>query len=127
MKTNRSNKKGVQKDTIEQFYIIKIERTKDNVEFLEFAFKNYSEARGMAQNIIRKKNNLNVVSHTIQGIESKSTIFREISPDLWKNIYEAISIEILKIKDLYSQKNTFKKIETRKSTEVNYSKEEIKM
>lgn len=81
---------------MDQVYLIKYEflSNPSHSTFFEIVFKDYSEARKFAKNIVAKtcKKYLNLYQ--------EDALLFELSPDLWSNKKEAISIVVFKIKDL---------------------------
>lgn len=127
MKTTGNKKKKPRINNIEQFYVIKIESSIKNIEYLDYAFKNYSEARRCAQNIIRKRNNLNVVRREVWKENDGPVLFKEITPDYWVNNHETLIIKVITIKDFNIKRSAMAEKMMKKSIVADYIEEEILM
>jgi hypothetical protein len=127
MKYFKNQKRVNKPENIEQFYVIKIEGTNGSIEHLDFAFKNYSEARKTALYTIRKKNNLNLTRQYLLPDTDACVLFHEVSPDFWKNKNETISIQVIKIKDLSLKNTLLPKVKTADIKALEYIEEEIKL
>lgn len=103
-KVNRPRKTKTQ-NRIEQFYIIRIENRDKHIDILDFAFHSYSESRRMAQKLVRRKNNFNLVKADIFNEKGETALFKEIIPDYWYNGSESITIYLISIKQF--KKNKF--------------------
>lgn len=73
---------------------------------IEIVFKNYFDARKAAINIVKKEDLSNNVTLDFDPENQPTTIYKEVSPDMWLNKYGMIKIDYLDVKEsIKSKKN----------------------
>jgi len=108
-----------------QVYLIKKGSTNENREngYLEYVFKDYSEARKLAQKLVKANNKKNSRREFYVPTKPVLNEMQEVSPDKWINGNEIIEVVVFHLQNVKKKKgNNPKKFS---ETTVNISQEII--
>jgi hypothetical protein len=91
-----------------QVYLIRKGNVSDNSDtgYLEYVFKDYSEARKLAQKLVKAYNKKNGRKNFYNPDNPVSNEMIEIFPDKWTSRHEIIEVAVFQLRNIKKQKNS---------------------